>query len=140
MKAGARVFLEGANEIRYTMPSGIVVAGKPDLISVESGHPTIYDVKTGQQKACNEVQVMLYMLLLPKSVPAYHGSCPSGCVLYSAGAVSIPPEAIDETFVKHFEYFVDVIGSEVPAMKAPSRSECRFCDVSKSECAERVDA
>lgn len=139
VEAGARVFLESANEIRYTTPSGIVVAGKPDLIAMENGQPTIYDVKTGQQRACNEVQVMLYMLLLPKAVAAYRGSRPAGCVLYGDGPVLIPPGAIDDTFIKHFEYFVDVIGSEMAAMKAPSRNECRFCDIAKSECAERVD-
>lgn len=139
LKSGEQVFLEDENQIRFTAPSGVVVVGKPDLISVGNGLTTIYDVKTGQQRASNEIQVMLYMHLLPQSVAAYKRTRPRGCVAYNDARVEIPAEAIDEAFVKNFEYFLGIVGSAEPAMKAPSRAECRFCDIPKAECPERVE-
>jgi hypothetical protein len=138
-KLGERVFLEGENEIRYTAPSGVVVVGKPDLIAVNEGRPKIYDVKTGQPRSSNEVQVMLYMHLLPQAVLAYRGTRPAGCVVYNDSRVEIPAEAVDEAFVENFGYFLGIISSEGPAMKVPSRNECRFCDIAKAECPERVE-
>jgi hypothetical protein len=138
-KLGERAFLEGENQIRYTAPSGVVVVGKPDLIAVSKGRPTVYDVKTGKQKASNEVQVLLYMYLLPQAVPAYRGTRPAGCVVYNDSRVEIPAEAVDEAFIQNFEYFLGIIASGEPALKVPSRNECRFCDIAKSECPERVE-
>jgi len=140
MKKGERVFLEGENEIRYTSPAGVVVVGKPDLIAVSRGQPTIYDVKTGQPKASNEVQVLLYMLLLPKAVPAYRGTHPAGCIVHNDTRIDIPSTAADDAFAENFEYFLNVIADQEPALKVPARNECRFCDIAKSECPERVES
>ncbi len=138
-KLRERILLEGENEIRYTAPSGVVVVGRPDLIAVTDGPPTIYDVKTGQQRASNEVQVMLYMYLLPQTVAAFRGTRPAGCVVYNESRVGIPSEAVDQAFVENFEYFLGIIGSSDPALKVPSRNECRFCDIAKPECPERIE-
>ena len=138
-KLGARVFLEGENQIRYTTPSGVTVVGKPDLISVKDRMATIYDVKTGQPKSSDQVQVMLYMHLLPKAVAAYRGMQPAGCVVYRDSRVDIPAAATDETFAQNLDYFLGILASEEPAMKVPSHNECRFCDIAKSECPERVE-
>ena len=138
-KLGDRVFLEAENQIRYCPSAGLTVVGKPDLIAVSSAGPTIYDVKTGQQRASNEVQVMLYMHLLPLAVRPYARTKPVGCVVYNDSRVGIPAEAIDSGFVKNFEYFLGVISSDDPAMKVPSPNECRYCDIAKSECPERVE-
>src|SRR5207249_10971723 len=75
-KLGERVFLEGEDAIRLTLPSGVVVAGKPDLITLPDGQaaapsdgqpttlcvgqPTIHDVKTGRERCSDRVQIMLY--------------------------------------------------------------------------------
>lgn len=138
-KLGERVFLEGENQIRFTAASGAVVAGRPDLIAVSNGQPTVYDVKTGQQKASDQVQVLIYMYLLPLTVAAYRGAKPTGCVVYNQARVTIPPEAVDAAFTENFEYFLSVIDSTEPALKVPSRNECRFCDIAKSECPERIE-
>jgi len=140
LKPGERVFVESENEIRYEALPGVVVMGRPDLVAVKSGRPKIYDVKTGQQKASNEIQVLLYMYLLPQAVPAYCGTRPSGCVVYNESRVEIPPEAVDEAFTKNFKYFLDIIASLEPAMKVPSRNECRYCDIAKTECPERIES
>ena len=81
------------------------------MISVSSAGPTIYDVKKGQQRASNEVQVMLYMHLFPLAVRPYARTKPVSCVAYNDSPVEIPAEAIDNGFVKNFEYFLGVVGS-----------------------------
>ena len=32
-----------------------------------------------------------------------------------------------------------VIASLEPALKVPSRNECRFCDIARTECPERIE-
>jgi len=159
-KLGERVFLEGENAIRLTLPSGLVVAGKPDLITLPAGQsaatpggnglmidhyplgvgqPTIYDVKTGRERCSDRIQAMLYMHLLPQALPAYAGTRPAGCVVYNGSRVDIPPEAVDQKFIGAFEFFLAVIAGPEPAWKVPSRNECRFCDIARTECPERIE-
>jgi hypothetical protein len=146
-KLGERVFLESENAIRYTLPSGVIIAGKPDLITLPAGQPTtvcvgqptIYDVKTGRERCSDRIQVMLYMHLLPQALPAYAGTRPAGCVVYNGSRVDIPPEAVDPKFIEAFEYFLGVIASSEPALKVPNRNECRFCDIARTECPERIE-
>jgi len=161
-KLGERVFLQGENAIRLTLPSGVVLAGKPDLITLPSGavvadkpdlitppdgppaalrlwRPTIYDVKTGRARCSDRIQVMLYMHLVPQVLPAYAGTRPAGSVVYNGSKVGIPPEAVDQKFIEAFEYFLDVIAGSEPAWKVPSCHECRFCDIARTECPERIE-
>ena len=138
-KLGERVFLEGENAIRLTLPSGVVIAGKPDLITLRDGKPTIYDVKTGRERCSDRVQTMLYMHVVPQAIPAYGGTRPAGCVVYNGSRVDIPPEAVDPKFIEAFEYFLGVIASSEPALKVPNRNECRFCDIARTECPERIE-
>src|SRR5206468_86915 len=107
-KLGERVFLQGENAIRLTLPSGVVVAGKPDLITLPDGQPTapsdgqlttlwigqptIYDVKTGRERCSDRIQVMLYMHLAPQALPAYAGTRPAGCIVYNGSKVDIRPK------------------------------------------------
>lgn len=138
-KKGERVFLEGENQIRYNAPHGVTLVGRPDLITIIDKSPTIYDVKTGQQKASDQIQVLIYMYLLPLTIEAYGRTKPTGCVVYNGARRQIPYDAVDAKFIDDFSYFLDVIGSDEPATKVPSRNECRFCDIAKTECAERVE-
>ncbi len=139
-KKGERVFLEGENQIRYNAPHGVTVVGRPDLITIKDDSPTIYDVKTGQQKASDQIQVMIYMHFLPLTIEAYRGKKPAGCVDYNETRLKIPRDVVDAKFIDDFTYFLDVIGSDEPATKVPSRNECRFCDIAKTECPERVES
>ncbi len=83
---------------------------------------------------------MLYMHLAPQALPAYAGTRPAGCVVYNGSKVDIPPEAVDQKFIEAFEYFLDVIAGSEPAWKVPSCHECRFCDIARTECPERIEA
>jgi hypothetical protein len=136
-KIGETVSVEGENSIRYVAPEGIVVAGKPDLIATSKTETTVYDVKTGQPKTSDSVQVLIYMYLIPLSVEKYRGISPSGCVVYAENRVVIPPTAVDEKFKEQFGYFLNIIGGKEETLKVPGANECRFCDIPLSECAER---
>ena len=68
-KARCEVMQEGQDwfEARSAR-SGSIIIGKPDIISVSPGGKVmVQDVKTGQPRASDEIQVKLYMLLLPLS-------------------------------------------------------------------------
>ena len=137
--AGEQAFLEGDNEIRYEWQGGLLVAGKPDLVTISAQGTTVYDVKTGKARMSDQVQVMLYMYLLPLGSQRYSGAKPSGCVVYGDRRVQLPTGVIDDAFIKNFNHFLGVIGSNRPAVKVPSTYECRFCEIAKSECPERIE-
>ena len=71
---GEGVFKEDQNRFRVRRPSGLTIAGRPDLIAVdEEGLATIYDAKTGEPRQSDIIQVMLYMMCLPYGSPLYKG-------------------------------------------------------------------
>jgi len=49
--------------------------------------------------------------------------------------VGIPPEAVDPKFIEALEFF----WVSLPAFKVPSPNECRFCDIARTECPERIE-
>ena len=85
---GCRVFLEGQNWFGTASDdTGSIINGKPDLIARNpDGSATIYDVKTGQPRVSDEIQVKLYMLLLPLSEHRLWKHVEfDGCVVYADG-------------------------------------------------------
>ncbi len=136
-KTGERVFVEGENSMRHVAPTGTVLAGKPDLVATSNRETTIYDVKTGQPKTSDRIQVMIYMYLMPLAIEKYRGISPTGCVVYGENRVVIPSAAVDEKFKEQFAYFLNIVGGKEEPLKAPGPNECRFCDIPGSECAER---
>ena len=136
---GKKVFREGQNSFTLRRSSGLLVAGKPDLVTIDSaGQHTVYDAKTGNQNNSHTIQVMLYMMLLPHARPSYKGKEFAGCVAYKDGQrFDIPAAAIDDDFKKQATYFLDILESPTPPMATPSFAECRFCDIAESDCSTR---
>ena len=92
-KLGERVFLQGENAIRLTLPDGQPTAPSDgQLTTLWIGQPTIYDVKTGRERCSDRIQVMLYMHLAPQALPAYAGTRPAGCIVYNGSKVDIRPK------------------------------------------------
>ena len=103
---------------------------------------TVYDVKTGEPRPSDEIQVKLYMLLLPWS---NHGrwqrATPDGCVLYGNGAeVPISADSVDDEFRQQAAAVMRRIVADEPARKVPSSGECAWCVVSSADCPERVES
>ena len=116
------------------------LAGKPDLVARQGDLVRIIDVKAGQPRAADQVQVMLYMYLLPLARPELQGTAIRGQVVYGDREVDIEPDALDATFVQALQEQVQRLAAKGEAVKVPSWSECQFCDIAKEYCPERVEA
>ncbi len=138
---GDLVYVEKQNQFYYRRPStGLTVSGKPDLVAISGQKLTVYDAKTGQPRDSDQVQVMVYMHCLQMSVPRYRDMRFHGVVVYPDRRVDVPASTVNDAFVDQFHLFLDVLEAESPARKVPSASECRFCDIAREHCPERVDA
>ena len=135
------VFREDQNQFRVKRPSGLVLSGKPDLVTLdELGHGKVYDVKTGNPKQSDIIQVLLYMMCLPYASPVYKGKQLTGCVVYKDGNRSeIPASGLDKAFRSNVSYFLDVLESKEKPKQTPSEGECKFCDIANAECSERQE-
>ena len=137
------IFLEGQNwfETR-SYDTGSAINGKPDLIALKpDGSATIYDVKTGQHRASDEIQVKLYMFLLPLSGHRrWQGISFDGCVVYADGTEKqIAADAITNEFRQNVTTFMRRIVSRKPTRHVPSERECGWCEVSVEDCSERIE-
>lgn len=119
----------------------MAIGGKPDIVVLEkdSGF-TIYDVKTGQSRNSDIVQVMLYMSFLPYSTSGmFRGKKVNGCVVYKDGnKTPIPHQAIDDAFKAQITHFLDILGATAEPKKIPSFDECKYCDITEEDCPEKV--
>lgn len=113
-------------------------AGKPDLVARLGDQVKVIDVKTGRPRASDQVQVMLYMYLLPLVCPEFLGCPINGQVVYGNQVVDIPAESVDDSFVASAREMVSRVASVEPAMKVPSSSECRYCEITVADCPDRV--
>ncbi len=139
-EAGAHVLFERQNNFKYKTPNGIAIGGTPDMIELTSRERgIIYDAKTGQRNQSHLVQVMIYMYLLPLARTEWSGMVFEGAVRYKDGKTDIPASTINDAFKDNFNYFVEIMASSEPPYKAPNELNCRFCDIHKQECPERIE-
>ncbi len=140
-KQGETVYREGQNKFLTKRPSGLAIAGTPDLISMETqtGHCTVFDIKTGNPRQSDIIQVALYMMFLPYATGLYKGKKLDGCVVYKTGHSEVPHHIIDDKFKKNVTYFLNILESSTPPSKLPSHTGCSWCDLTIADCPERVD-
>lgn len=138
--AGEELFVESGARFSFEVSPGVFLEGVPDLITVSDRDVAVYDCKTGEQKASHQIQVMLYMYYIFHRLNKYPGLNPKGYIRYSHGLeMEVPDSLIDEKFAKDLDYFIEILSDEKPPMKAPSKFECRYCNITKLDCLERVD-
>jgi hypothetical protein len=138
VEAGHSVSVEGQNKF-WLKGKCATLGGKPDLIGL-NGSGTICDVKTGQPKASDQVQVMIYMWAVPRALPKYQGWRFDGLVVYPDHEVPIPAEAVDPSFVDNLAGLIKRVSADTPARRVPSLDECKFCDLTSKDCLDRVEA
>ena len=123
------VLLEAGNAFQLPLPSGLTLAGKPDLVAFRRDSPN-HGCEVGPPKASHVLQVQIYQWALPLAVPRYQGWAFEGCVAYADGhREMIPPEAIDNEFEARLLEAIAQLGSDVIPYRAPSRLECRYCPI-----------
>ena len=122
--------------------SGARVKGRPDLIVLGiDGTVTVYDVREGEPNEADELQVRLYMYLLPRSNHGlWRGKTPAGCVLYTDGTVrQVEADEVDDEFVDRVAAMMRQIAADEPARHRPSAEECGGCVLTRSDCSKRVE-
>ena len=137
---GNRVSSEDQNYFNLRGSSGAVLGGKPDLVVTrEDGTGTIYDIKTGQPRASDNAQVMIYMYALPY-INQFRGIQFDGRLVYKEGGeVEIPADAVDDSFRSHLFGLIRRVSDSDPARKVPSALECSMCDLTPADCPERIE-
>lgn len=128
------------NQNKFTLKRGrMAIAGQPDLIVLDKlNNFTIYDVKTGQPRQSDIIQVLLYMACL-RYMPLYKNKQLSGCVVYKVNRTPIPATAADETFNGQIKHFLNILDSECPPPKLPSHAECCYCKITSEDCHDRIE-
>jgi hypothetical protein len=141
-KEGYTVFLESQNAFNVTGKTGAKFSGRADIVAVQGDTALVVDCKTGQYRAFHALQVRLYMYMLEHHQPNHpaHG-CKSflGRVLYQSGTVNKLPPLPTDVALKLLKHYMAVLLQETPPAPTPSYSECRFCDIGKELCPERID-
>jgi CRISPR/Cas system-associated exonuclease Cas4 (RecB family) len=138
IEAGQAVSVEAQN--RFSLRGKCAtLKGKPDLIGL-NGSGTICDVKTGQPKASDHAQVMIYMWATPLALPKYSGIKFDGLVVYPDHEVTIPAESVDTGFAGRLAELIKRVSADDPPRQVPSADECKFCDLTVQDCPERVEA
>jgi CRISPR/Cas system-associated exonuclease Cas4 (RecB family) len=137
---GYKVTIEDQNSFRLRRPGNVTVSGKADIVALADGRKAlVVDCKTGKCKNSDQVQVLLYMIILPMSIERYEDIEFDGLVIYKDGEVPISSTDVDEDLKKVVFDLIDRISGDEPLRKTPSANECKFCDISKDDCPERVE-
>lgn len=139
---GWGVYIEDQNQFRLDGKNGATLSGKPDIVAISrDGAVKVIDCKTGKPRSSDQFQVLIYMLVLPHTHYACRNKTPDGELVYRNGqTIRIPAGKVDEKLRKRFRDMMDLVSSDTPPRKVPSPGECRFCDIPKSECPERIEA
>ena len=136
---GFAVYTEEQNSFKLTGKTGIEVSGKPDIVAIRSPDAYVEDCKTGTPRHSDHFQVLVYMLSLPHVDGPCKGLKVNGRIVYGNTVVDVPSSKIDTHLRELFRKIVSTIGGQEPARKVPSWGECRFCDISRADCPERIE-
>ena len=131
---------EQQNLFRLRGSSGITVGGRPDLIAVSGAPGAIFEVKTGEPRAGDAAQVLIYMFAIPLAFPRFRHTEFRGEIAYRDHRVPVPSTAMDDAFKTGLVEIIRRVGAETPARKVPSVAECGFCDITSEDCPERIAA
>ena len=115
--------------------------GTPDLIYVDqNGVLTVQDCRTGKPRDKDRLQIMLCMWALPLVDSIYSGRPLQGRVVYPKYDCewTVPASAIDDSFISKVNTLIDRLADKDGVRRFPSFDGCRFCDIPKSICEDRI--
>jgi len=138
---GWGVYVEDQNDFKLPNKLGATLSGRPDIVAIHpDGTVKVIDCKTGKPRNSDQMQVVIYMLVLPHVHLACEGKTVEGELRYKSGqSVAVPASKVDAKIRAMFRDLMASVTGDAPLPKAPGPSECRFCDIPKSECPERVE-
>lgn len=115
------------------------LAGQIDILARRNNLVVISDEKTGAQRPSDFWQVLIYMEAVPRVFEELDGLKIVGEVVYTDQVVPIQPDDLTPERTEAIWGLMRTAGGDEPPPKTPSRAECRFCDVPKTMCPERMD-
>ncbi len=136
---GYDVFAEEQNAFKMRGQRGVTLSGKPDIVALRDNTLLVIDCKTGQPRHSDHIQVLVYMLILPYVRTLWKGRDFCGRVQYKDNAVEIPGAAVDDAFRTLFRHTMTQVGGDHALTRVPSYTECRYCDISRGDCPQRID-
>jgi hypothetical protein len=123
---------------KFEIGRGTRLFGRPDVLAVKDDMGWVVDAKTGQQKASDRIQVMIYMWALPLVRPELAGVQLAGRVAYRTRTHLINPDEIDRPFISALTDAIRQATDVAPPLKSPSEQECRYCKITSDDCDERM--
>jgi len=108
-------------------------------VALRGAEALVVDCKSGKQRDSDSFQVLTYMRVLPITHAACRGVPLAGEVQYRDASVNIAPGQLTDELKGLIRGTIERVGSATPAVKVPSLSECRFCEITAADCPERVD-
>lgn len=138
LEAGWAVTLEDQNF--FTLAGRVAkLAGKPDIVAIRGDEALIVDCKSGQRRASDIQQVLVYMFALPLASERFQTLRLAGEVQYPDGSIPIRPEQFTDELKARIIAAITKIGSSTVPPTTPSARECAFCDISKVDCPARIE-
>lgn len=137
---GYSVFMEEQNAFKLRGQHGITLSGKPDIIALRDEAVYVIECKTGLPRGADQLQVLVYMLILPYVRPAWKHRAWQGRVRYQDHILEIPASAVDTQFRGIFRRTMEQVGGAAALCRVPSYAECRYCDISRHDCPQRIEA
>ncbi len=136
--SGYDVRVEGQNAFRLQGRIA-TLAGQPDLIIPSNDHILIVDAKTGVERASHVAQVMVYMYALPRALEQYRDTRISGEIHYPNRIQRVPQGGVNQEFINRLITLIHRVAAPDPPPWTPSGPECRFCDITDTNCPVRIE-
>ena len=115
------------------------LAGQPDLIVERSTDALIIDIHAGQKQPSHYLQIMIYMYALPRALPQYQHGKLAGEVVYPTRTKRVPMGSLHTQFKTDLGALIRRIAADKPTARVPRAHECRFCDITAEDCADRIE-
>lgn len=135
--AGYLVRMEEAAEFKLKGKAG-TLSGKPDIVAIKDAAPILVeDTKAGRQRESDAWQVLIYLLALPLTWLRGADQPLQGNVVYKDQRI-VPVRALAGPEREAISNLLKTVTNrDVEPARAPSWSECRYCDI--ANCPERVE-
>ena len=139
LRAEYPIWIEDQNKFNWRGQVA-TLGGKADLVAEMPDQTfTVYDTKSGKPKDSDMIQVQLYMWALPRAVKLYEGATFNGAVVYRDHEIEIPSTTITPTFRGQVKDLITRLADNRPARKVAAHGECKWCEITASDCNERID-
>ncbi len=136
------VYVENQNSFKYQGHTfDICVAGRPDIIAIKDDWAVVEDIKTGKPKDSHQMQILLYMSMLPFAPDTQHlfkGHIPHGRLVYSDHILDIPKWSVNQQFRQRLQQLISMLCNSQPPNPKPSDWECRYCKVPSAYCSAKI--